>query len=283
MPKKCYICGCTRNCEKYLKKVFNNIKQIGEQFDEYKIIIAYDESTDNTYKLLLTLKKDFKNMEIIKNTNPLSQTCRTENICNARNSIMDYIKKDNNQEYEYFIMMDMDDVNSGKMNIDILKKYISEQSINKNLWDSLSFNRHFYYDLWALSIDKLVFSCWHWSNDKRQFENKDVTRFTHQYITNKIYNTNDEQLIECYSAFNGFAIYKKEKFINCHYEHDIRANLYQIPKSMLEENMEELNKKYYLNFLEDCEHRYFHMQSVFTNKSKIRISPLILFEEVNTM
>jgi predicted O-linked N-acetylglucosamine transferase (SPINDLY family) len=273
---KIYICGCVRNCEKYLSFVFSNIKKLTELFDEYKILIAYDESYDNTYNILLEYKKQFSTLEILSSNKQL--TChRTENISNARNTILDYIKKEDNPEYKQFIMMDFDDINAGKMNIEVLKKYLFNE---KYEWESLSFNRNFYYDIWALSIDKYIFSCWHWDNNPNiQFSSSDIVKRTHDYIVDKIKSITTEELLECYSAFNGFAIYKKSSFMNCRYEFDINKNIQIIPKGLLKENKELLKREYYINFIEDCEHRFFHLSSVIGNKSKIRISPLILFEE----
>ena len=49
---KCCICGSVKNCGPYLKKVFENIEKIGSLFDDYKIIIYYDESSDDTLQKL---------------------------------------------------------------------------------------------------------------------------------------------------------------------------------------------------------------------------------------
>ena len=48
----CCICGAVKNCEPYLNKVFENIEKIGSLFDDYKIVIYYDSSTDNTLNVL---------------------------------------------------------------------------------------------------------------------------------------------------------------------------------------------------------------------------------------
>ena len=47
-----YICGCVLNCAIYLQKVFENIIKICSIVDEYKIIISYDESIDNSLEIL---------------------------------------------------------------------------------------------------------------------------------------------------------------------------------------------------------------------------------------
>ena len=45
---KCCICGPVRNCGPYLNKVLENIEKIGSIFDDYQIMIFYDNSTDDT-------------------------------------------------------------------------------------------------------------------------------------------------------------------------------------------------------------------------------------------
>ena len=40
---KCCICGTVRNCGKYLKHVFKVMERIGSLFEEYAIILYYDE------------------------------------------------------------------------------------------------------------------------------------------------------------------------------------------------------------------------------------------------
>ena len=45
---KTYICGCAKDVGCYLDDVFNNIGFIGQLFDDFHIIIYYDESDDNT-------------------------------------------------------------------------------------------------------------------------------------------------------------------------------------------------------------------------------------------
>ena len=49
---KCCICGTVKNCGPYLEKVFKNIETIGKIFDDYRVIMAYDNSTDNSLKIL---------------------------------------------------------------------------------------------------------------------------------------------------------------------------------------------------------------------------------------
>ena len=48
----CCICGPVKNCGPYLLKILENMEKIGSIFDDYKIIIFYDKSSDNTLDIL---------------------------------------------------------------------------------------------------------------------------------------------------------------------------------------------------------------------------------------
>jgi len=276
---KSYICGCVRNSAKFLPKVFQNIDLISKLFDEFQIIIAFDVSEDNTYEMLLDYQSAWGGkMKILLNPNQLSLS-RTQNISNARNMIIDYIYNPTTPPYEYFIMMDMDDVCSGTLHIEILQKYLSRLD-----WDALSFNRNFYYDIWALSIDPLYISCWHWTKEWIRGNNL-FAILMKSYIEQKIAACSPNELIDCRSAFNGFAIYRRAKFANCAYKNSFVENLNMLSYNEIENNVRIFNK--YDNSVkfvwthndDDCEHKYFHQQAIHKNGAKIKISPLILFEE----
>lgn len=275
MTRKCYIGGCIKNCSSYLSRVFKNIVKICEIFDEYTVIIAFDKSSDNSLDILLQLKKKYENrikIVIIVN-NKLLNSHRTFNIANARNSIIDYIKRDNDESYQYFIMMDMDDVCSNLIvQPDILEKYL----INDHNWDSLSFNLNNYYDIWALSIDHHLFSCWHFQESKNYNDSVSVIK---TYIMNKLNIIKENELLVCQSAFNGFALYKKNKFINCKYDGYIKHSAELIGYHLIDNQEKVLGKKFDINKSDsDCEHRFFHFQAIKKNNAKIRISPLKLFK-----
>ena len=110
----CLICGCVKNCEIHLDNVFKNIEQIQNLFSKSKIIISFDVSNDYTLKKLVELKKKF-DIDIIINKDPLTNI-RTLNIERARNKILDKVYNNYN-DFEYFIMLDMEDVSSKPINM----------------------------------------------------------------------------------------------------------------------------------------------------------------------
>lgn len=279
-PIKTYICGCVRNCAKHLPAVLVNIKRIGELFDDYQIVISYDVSTDTTLQILESMKATFfPTMEIIIGPANQLTSIRTQNISSARNRILDYIRNvgDDKADYDYMIMMDMDDVCSGRMDLDVLRKHIERERIDPSMasWDALSFNRHEYYDIWALSLAPYVFSCWNFTNRKQ------VVKQTQKYVEEKLallLKEGGDGLLSCSSAFNGFAIYRLKAFAQVRYEWSIHKTVALFTKKVLDNNCKIAGGQICNTVDEnDCEHRYFHMRATQRNGARICISPHCLF------
>ena len=265
---KCCICGTVRNCGGYLDKIFSNMEKIGSLFEDYVIIIYYDKSDDNTLIKLKEYQLKNDKLKFYVNKNEMSPY-RTHRIASGRNRCIQMIRE-YYSDYPFFIMMDCDDVCLPDVKLDILKKYL-----NRNDWDSLSFNKSDYYDIWALSVRPYLFSYRHFKNQHK------VCTTMKNYIQTLLSKVPKNGLLKCGSAFNGFAIYRTHKFLNCYYDGSARFDL--IPKNYLLRNMQMLNSKLIFSnnheerIIEDCEHRSFHLSAINNNNARIRISPEILF------
>jgi len=257
---RCCICGAVKNCGPYLDKVFENIEKIGSLFNDYNIIIYYDDSDDDSLQKLKQYKAINNKLNFFVNKSYISKY-RTIRLARARNFCLQQIQN-NYLDYEFFIMMDFDDVCSQDIKLEVIKKYL-----NRDDWDALSFNKSPYYDLWALSIKPYFLSCLHFDGKSGEF--------LHNYITNLLQNLPPGELLRCASAFNGFAIYKTNKFINCNYFGKINLKLF--PKKLVSKNHSLIKEKFNYKYVEDCEHRAFHLEAINKNNARIRISPEILF------
>lgn len=257
---KCVIGGTIKNCSRYIGLVYQNMLKIGELFSDYKIIFYYDHSKDRTLQKIQNYQYSNQNIKIIINEEPLF-TERTKNIAKGRNVILDSIRNEYS-DYEYFIMMDCDNVCSSEINIDVLKSYLSDDR-----WDSLSFNHRVYYDLWALSIEPYVYSFWLLPDNKKE----EVPN----YIKNRLNQINEDELLNVISAFNGFSIYRTKLFLDCFYDGTLRLDL--IPKSVLAESISYCGVPQENLENVDCEHRSFHLQAKYKNGARIMISKKKLF------
>ena len=259
---KCCICGTLKNCAPYLNKVFENIEKIASLFDDYVIILYYDKSSDNTLQILKEYQT--KNKKLIFYVNEkLPSTYRTINIARGRNFCLNYITT-NYPDYKYFIMMDMDDVNCKDIDISILKKYL-----HRDDWDGLSFNMSpAYYDYWALSLYPYFLSLYCWDDPDK------MTKLIFNNVDESLKKLKENELLNCASAFGGFAIYKKDKFINCKYDGRLRNDLLPFHSIL---NMNKTTSLNYKKSYDDCEHRAFHLEAINKNNARIRISPENLF------
>lgn len=267
---KCCICGTIKKCEPYLKDVFKNIKYIGSLFSEYMIIIVVDHDNDNTVNILKEYSNTINNIILHINDKLLSDI-RTVNIAHARNICLHYIKE-KYSDWEYFIMMDCDNINTGPINLRLLKEYIYNPNKNEQ-WDALTFNRIPYYDTWGLSIYPLVFSKLHFNNGHNIWS-RYIKKVINYYKENK-----PGELIPVYSAFNGFAIYKMSVFLDDDIRYNGEFDISYIPCDLLKKNIEVAGKIISFNNTEkgDCEHRSFHYKAIQKKNARIRISTNCLF------
>jgi len=268
---ECCICGPVKNCGPYLDKVLENIEKIGSLFKDYKIFIFYDASNDDTLNKLTDFQKNNNKLILFINKKVTSKY-RTHNIAYARNHCLNYIKN-NKTKFPYFIMMDFDDVNCKNINTKILPKYFERYD-----WDALSFNTSpKYYDIWALSVKPYCFSYNHF--EQNQHNNYAVIQ---NYIMKKLKELPEGELLKCISSFNGFTIYRTEKFMNSYYDGRLRFDI--MPAKCIKMHAAVARSKIMLydyghvkGRFEDCEHRSFHAIAITKSDAKIRISPEILF------
>jgi hypothetical protein len=266
----CCICGPVKNCGPYLDKVFENIEKIGSLFDDYKIVIYYDKSKDNTLQKLKEYQSRNPRMSLYVNKNPVTPF-RTHNIAIARNFCLNFVRN-NKETFPYFIMMDFDDVNCKSLNLEPLRN-----SLKREDWDSLSFNTSpKYYDIWGLSIYPYCFSYNHFEENVRNYN------IIQNYVTALLNKLPPNGLLPCISSFNGFSIYRTNKFLNTYYDGRIRKDL--IPPQNMAAHMKATNSKLvYKKYVtvdgryEDCEHRAFHIQARQKSGARIMISPEIIF------
>ena len=276
----CVLCIPCRNIAIHLDKIFKNIEKLKTVFEQFNVCFFYDKSDDNTLKIL----NDFKNMndyvKILVNDEVLLKY-RTHRIAHARNKLVNYIKENHN-DVEYFIMMDCDEICSYPINTNVLRAHL-----NLDNWDSLSFNRHGlphgYYDIWALQYEPFIHHCHSYYGDLS------IVFIMRNDITKKLNSLKKGELFECYSAYNGFAIYRTEKFLSCKYDGETQK---YFSDERINDMLKMFKEKYNLNMKinydyvdpshgggkQNCEHIGFHIQAIKENNARIRISGERIFD-----
>jgi hypothetical protein len=218
-------------------------------------------------------------MRILVNFHPMTNI-RTQNISNARNLLLSTIRQDaDHREFAYFMMIDCDEVCGRNMNLQHLDKFVNPVNnttiTSAQSWDSISFNRGDYYDIWAFSNDPCVASCWNWEN---RHTSHMWTLSLKKWIIDELAKLGPDDLMPCYSAFNGFALYRMSTYIDCHYEWNMQKVMEFIPQEWINKQFSIIKKPFFMS-VGDCEHRFFHIQAVLEKGAKNWITPLCLFDE----
>lgn len=271
LDKKVVCCLCVRNCGQYLHTIFENLNLLSSLFINFSVIFVYDNCTDNSEELLYHYQKSsiFK-VYVIHNENNNSEH-RTFRIASSRNLCLDILYNEI-KTVDFHFMVDADNENVEKWNVEVVEKYLQHDN-----WDALSFSRRkFYYDLWALSFDDYKHHCWGFADTPQGVE---VCKKMCREITNKLNNLKDYELLECWSAFNGFAIYRTEKFHNIKYDGSYESVKSVITNEEREITLNKLKNELGLshlsineNCVECCEHIYYHFSAIQKNNARIRIS-----------
>lgn len=268
-------CLSVRNCARYLPKIFDNLNILSNCFTKFAEIFVYDNCSDNSKTKLEDFKSISKfDVEIYHNIDNNSEL-RTIRIAISRNKcieIMDNKFKDVN----FHIMIDADNINVKKWNINIIQKYLQMDT-----WDALSFNRNNYYDIWALLYDDYKHHCWGYGKYNNQ--TSIVVNHMKKGIEKRLKNLKNNELYSCLSAFNGFAIYRSCKFTGIRYngsytdfKHLItdeeRISTLNILKKELNDNNLQLGEGFQNKTDECCEHLYYHLSAIKNNNARIKIT-----------
>ena len=243
MIMKLAVCMVCRNVEKHLKYIFKNI----DSLDKYSpiLIIEIDNCTDSTENLIREYLSNYKHEKYLISLKNNNSEYRAERIANARNECLKIVNEIENLDYH--IMIDSDAINSDPWNVNIIDHYLSDNS-----WDAISFNGDnsketygHYYDKWALLIGDLKWHVWGYGESSQE-----VILSLEMYMSSLL-KQNDE--VECHSAFNGFAIYRTEKFRNCEY----KGRISQIDSKFFKK--EDINKS--ISFIENLS-VFKHLRSI---------------------
>ncbi len=200
------IVGIVRNIAGTITK---DIQRLTAAFAYFKYIdwfLVESGSTDTSKAALAEISienSDFKFTELQYD----ESLTRTENMALARNTYLDYLRKDNMfKNYKYIVIADFNNLNN-KINLKAV-----ESCFEKTSWDVVTANQSGrYYDAWALRHPLWSPNdCW----EQHAFFRK-YTKFPERAITYSLRSRMlriplDSEWIKVESAFGGLAIYKSK-------------------------------------------------------------------------
>jgi hypothetical protein len=219
--------------------------RLGEAFDSYHIVLYENDSgpdTRDTYKTELGKTKHSTYLF----EDGINKGSRTSNLAYARGKVLDYVRENLAEKFDYLLITDQDAVCGGadmtlSYDSDIFKYVLSRSGE----WDAVSFRFIPYWDLWAFRdkdhMPENLFGPNVRKNTFHQAAEFDKWLDSHSPI----------DLIPVESAFMMLSIYKIDKTIGCNYS----------------------NKG--IHGEDDCEHVALHREMIQQNNARIRLMPII--------
>jgi len=268
---KVVVCGTIKNGEKTIQKNIENLLEIKKYCLDFKLVLYENDSTDNTVKILNSLRSDTIHVISEKNINTLGG--RTVILAWGRNTLLKYINKHFN-DFDYIIMTDLDDVLKGFKAKMVQKEF--EKDLSK--WDVLTANCIGpYYDIYALRAKKnqiwdldIQYDCWDMINHSTNLGfNRGLSTLIHVGNFQKVIPIN-EKLISVDSAFGGMGIYRMSVIKDCSY--DGFTHFCSCKEYLNKENHFRMGKC----SATTCEHVSFHKQIREKNNGRIFICPSLL-------
>jgi hypothetical protein len=157
--KKAIFCGVVKNCARFFEDNKMEIERLGSLFSDYAVIIYENNSKDYTKLLYSNWAKQNNRVifvsedlseDYLKSYTPLIGDFRTELIARARNKTLDIASSHVFDDFDYVIMMDLDDYEP--LNIEA---FISTFENPLYDWDAVFANGS--YDLYSLKSND--FAC----------------------------------------------------------------------------------------------------------------------------
>ena len=229
IDKKILICGVVKNVEDKIKFNINQCLETGNRFKDFKIVIYENNSTDNTKNILNQYKDDNRFKIISEDLDNIKEkslfwaytevtgsdhSCKIEQISNARNKVIEEIKKEEYEDFDFVMWVDLDSRGWQFKSLDFL---------NHNDWHAMYAISNPYYDWYALrkegDLDPSFLGETWWQNT---------------------YNSRFKNLTPVWSAFNGIGIFRKEVFKNNKYDFKVNQDIKDLFRKTI--NNENYNK-----------------------------------------
>lgn len=198
------VVGIVRDIEKTFKKDFLRISSALRNFSNIDWHLVESGSADASISVLQQYASKLENFSF-QNLQLEETSTRTENMANARNAYLNYLRSNSRLDnYQYVIMADFNNLNN-KLTFEAI-----ESCFDNSSWDVVTANQKGrYYDAWALRHPLWSPNdCWEQHAFYRKYTKFPESAITFSMRSRMLRIPITSEWIEVDSAFGGFAIYK---------------------------------------------------------------------------
>jgi glycosyltransferase involved in cell wall biosynthesis len=246
IAEKVIICGVCKNVEDCLPTTIESIEKLGRSFEDYRVFIYEDNSTDSTPLKLQEWAESNPHVQVtceVISEEEIRKVCRsfcwdktpfrTERIARARNFVLQQAMQPQYDDYKYLIMCDMD-IPLPWDTMGIISSIFEEEE-----WDALFANgmgnNGVYYDRYAFRDSKFPFGPelledWWKTLSRSAFK---IPRHAPLYPV--------------FSAFGGLGVYRREAIRGCEYAGVVTNDLEAMVRELIagpEVNQEKVRDYY---------------------------------------
>jgi hypothetical protein len=280
LKHKLIITGITRDNLKEFASMVRHIEYIGSFFKDYRVVLFENDSTDGSKIALKSWQLNNPKVKIVSQDFAQKKRPNIKFLAEARNYYLDAITKEEYEDFDMVMMIDMDMENG----IDI--RGIEDSFSKIQDWDAVCSNGvrvasldGRMYDMFAFRSDEFPWTPSQWNKlceedrtdkwAKNCEKKKDLPIGANVYWDtivaqgSKIYPVNSP-LVPVHSCFGGMAFYKRDFIKDCRYE--------PVDEDCRDDSID--NKDcYYQPVNEDCEHVSFHQCLREKNQGRMVMNP----------
>lgn len=249
IPHKAIICGVCKDNASRASQSMRMMEKIGGLFEDYRIIVYENNSSDETPALVRTwqeqnnrvfaLTENVTHVELentIINRYEDGKFFTPELIARARNIVLEIALSNKYQDFDTIIWMDMDFV------IEPNYTAIKEVFESQREWDAVfAYGVDPYYHYWD----------WYAFRDRKYPMAAELLGKNSSFYKQLILDPQCDWY-PVYSAFGGCGIYKKESVRNCRYSALVTDDLALLMAHICKENESHCMVQQYLNDAQNC-------------------------------
>lgn len=252
IPGKVTICSIGKNVENAIPNSIKTIEGIGNLFEDYRVFIYENNSSDNTPKLLKNWSQKNTKVKVISEVLSYESLIKKSlalcwdrapfRVCilaMARNIVLKLAMNKQFDDYEYFIMTEMDfhlpwDYKSIE---DIFSKY------NNLEWDAIFANGVMVTD------NELTYDTYTYRDYNYPF-GPELLGEEWWFNTPKI-RLPKHSMVPVISAFGGLGIYKRKAIKDCFYSGVVNYEMNEFMESFFKNNIKHVNSVVRDKYFED--------------------------------
>jgi len=227
--------GCVRDCEAFLPGVLSNLESLSRLFRQSAYVMIENDSRDRTKDVLNDWGRGQERF-YLESLDGLDAQVRprTARLAIARNRYLDIVRNSDLRDFDYLIVMDLDNVCQRAVDTDAFIEAVGYLNSGPSHAGVFANQEGPYYDLWALRhpelcpsdvwMDILAYAMTNGVSDEEAFD---------RVFRPRVFSLPENSApISVDSAFGGLGIYKMQAALEGAYrgEREVRVKPYDAPE-----------------------------------------------------